>query len=282
VTQNQFETWMPLLAITIVIFSLVLHAIKPSVHQMTLKETLANIGIFIGWRFIFFAGGVALQFWIFTKISQWIPWKLPSAPWVILLAVFIADFFYYWRHRVEHRMNFLWAQHSVHHSSEEYNLSTSLRLPWVASYLNWPFLVPALLFGFSASQLIMGYQVILAYQYLIHTEYVGNLGFLEKFLNTPSHHRVHHGKNEEYLDKNYGGLLIIWDRLFGSFTREANPVEYGTVHPIQTKNPFLINFFPWKDLFKMSKTLTGLRQKTVFWLIAPASTEAYLKKRSAP
>jgi sterol desaturase/sphingolipid hydroxylase (fatty acid hydroxylase superfamily) len=273
---SAFETWMPLLAFALVIVSWFIHKMKETPHEMTFKETAANLSIFIVWRFVFFAGGLALQFWIFTHLAQFIPWKLPKSPWIFGLAVLLADFCYYWKHRYEHLFNFLWAEHVVHHSSEEFNLSTSLRLPWVASYLNWFFFVPALFLGFSATQILMGHQVVLAYQYLIHTELVNKTGFLEHILNTPSHHRVHHGRNERYLDKNYGGILIVWDKLFGTFAPETETVDFGTVHPMTSKNPIVINVQPWKDLFHMTQQVP-LTKKIKLLVTAPADTELFLK-----
>lgn len=260
------ETWVPFIAVTLTLASLGLHHVKKT-QKMTAAEMFSNMGIFVVWRYLFFAGGLALQIAIFSAIAAWVPWKIPASGASFVLAVLVMDFCYYLKHRGEHRIGFLWAQHAVHHSSEEFNFSTSLRLPWVGSYLNWPFFLPALALGFSAPQVLMGHQVVLAYQYLIHTELVGRLGFLETFLNTPSHHRVHHGRNPEYLDKNYGGILIVWDRLFGSFIPETTPVDYGTVHRMTSRNPIRINFQPWLDLWNLCRQEpTWGRRIRRFWL----------------
>jgi len=274
---SSIETWAPLIALSLVLISWWMHKIKKTPHRMSLYETLSNVTIFVIWRYLFFAGGLALQFYIFNYISKLIPWKLPSSGWVFALSVLLADFSYYWKHRFEHQLNFLWCQHSVHHSSEEFNLSTSLRLPWLGSYLNWFFFVPIFLLGFSAPQVLLGHQVVLVYQYLIHTEFVQRVGILERILNTPSHHRVHHGRNEEYLDKNFGGILIIWDKLFSTFTPETKEPDYGLVHPLRSKNPILINLKPWKDLFDLAKSLPSFRSKIQLLFVAPAKTELFLK-----
>lgn len=274
-TEQQLETWMPLAAIFLVFVSIGLHRLKETPNPMTTSEAFANLGVFIVWRFVFFAGGIALLLWIFTKSSNLIPWKLPTSWMVILAAVFVADFLYYWKHRFEHRINLLWSQHAVHHSSEEFNLSTSLRLPWLGSYFSWPFFLPALLIGFSPKQVLLGYQIVLTYQYLVHTEFVGNLGFLEKLLNTPSNHRVHHGRNEIYLDKNYGGILIIWDRLFNTYEPENTPVEYGTITRVTSKNPLWINWQPWSSLFQHARGLSVLKVAKLLF-IAPANTQKFL------
>jgi len=250
---HSFETGAPLLALLLLGVSWLLHRYKSTPHPMTLGETLANVVIFVIWRFGFFAGGLALQFWIFTKISNRIPWQVPNTLAFMMLAVLVADFLYYWKHRAEHRVNLLWTEHSVHHSSQEFNLSTSLRLPWIGSYMNWIFFVPALGVGFSPAQILFGHQVVLAYQYLVHTEFVRKLGVFELLLNTPSHHRVHHGRNPAYLDKNYAGIFILWDHLFGTFAPEQEPVEFGITSPVNSQNPFVINVQPWLELYKNIK-----------------------------
>ncbi|MGE5086906.1 MAG: sterol desaturase family protein [Bacillota bacterium] len=277
--QSSIEAWMPIIGFALVLISLGVHRLFKNIRAMTWQETLTNLSIFLVWRYLFYAAGVALQLIIFSYVANLVPWKLPSNGWVFLLAVFMADFCYYWKHRYEHEINLLWCQHSVHHSSEEFNLSTSVRLPWVGSYLNWGFFVPALLFGFSAKQIILGHQVVLAYQYLIHTEIIRKIGFLESLLNTPSHHRVHHGRNEAYLDKNYGGILIVWDKLFGTFIEEKELVEYGLVHPLRTKNPIMVNWHPWRELFLRTKEVPLLRDKVKLLFIAPAVTDAFLGVR---
>ncbi|MFM6930227.1 MAG: sterol desaturase family protein [Bdellovibrio sp.] len=277
--QASIESWVPLVGVVLVVISFGAHRLFKNIRAMTWQETFTNLSIFLVWRYLFYAGGVALQLLIFTYLAAIIPWKLPTTGWVFLLAVLTADFCYYWKHRYEHEINLLWCQHSVHHSSEEFNLSTSVRLPWVASYLNWGFFIPALLLGFSAKQIILGHQVVLAYQYLIHTELIRKIGFFEKLLNTPSHHRVHHGRNEAYLDKNYGGILIIWDQMFGTFTEEKELVEYGLVHPLHTKNPIMVNWHPWKELFLRTKRLSLMSDKIKLFFIAPSVTDEFLNTR---
>jgi len=150
------------------------------------------------------------------------------------------DFIYYWNHRFMHESRWLWAIHVVHHSSERYNLSTALRQP-VAEHLGsfLPYGVLALL-GVRPSVIETARGVNLLYQYWIHTEAIGRLGPAEEVLNTASHHRVHHGSNRQYLDRNHGSILIVWDRLFGTFAREEEPVVYGLTHNIDTFNPVRI------------------------------------------
>ena len=168
-------------------------------------------------------------------------WSIPQTWWSWCLALLAADFTYYWMHRFEHEVRVLWAYHSVHHSSHEFNLTTALRLAWVEGLIEWLFFVPMILLGFDLVQTIICLAIVVAYQTWIHTEKVGKLGWLDRVFNTPSVHRVHHGCNEEYLDKNYGGILIVWDRLFGTYKEEGAKVTYGITEPLGTANPNRIN-----------------------------------------
>jgi sterol desaturase/sphingolipid hydroxylase (fatty acid hydroxylase superfamily) len=151
------------------------------------------------------------------------------------------DLCYYLFHRTHHHVRLLWAAHVHHHSSQYFNLSTALRQPWLTPFTGPWFWLPLALVGFTPPMILTAQAVSLLYQFWIHTEVIGKLWApLEWLLNTPSHHRVHHGKNALYLDKNHGGVLIVWDRLFGSFQSETEPVRYGLTKDIGTFNPFRI------------------------------------------
>ena len=171
-----------------------------------------------------------------------------------LLALLGVDFCYYWLHRTGHTFRAFWASHGVHHSSEEYNLSTALRQSTVHGFFSWTYWLP-LAFFLPPSLFVLHYQFNILYQFWIHTEVVGDLGPLEYVLNTPSQHRVHHGRNRYCIDKNYGGTLCIFDRLFGTFAREdpAEPPVYGLTHSLNTMNPITTNAEPYlqivRDLF---------------------------------
>ncbi len=250
---SELEQLFPVISIFLVLVSFYLHKKFKAANEMSAKETIANVSVFLIWKYVFYAGGVALQLIIFKWLSQFAIGSIESSLGSFVFIVLVMDFVYYWKHRYEHEISFFWCQHAVHHNSNEFNFSTSLRLPWIGSYINWVFFVPAILVGFSPEQVLIGYKVILTYQYLVHTEYVRNLGFLELILNTPSNHRVHHGKNAEYVDKNYGGILIIWDRMFGTYEPEVAPVKYGTLNEMKSKNPIMINLQPWIDLYRNSR-----------------------------
>lgn len=183
-------------------------------------------------------------------VEAFVPWRLGIAWWTWPLSLLAADLTYYWMHRWEHEVRLLWSYHSVHHSSPEYNLSTSVRLAWVEGAVEWVFFVPMLLLGFDVVQTVLAIAVVVAYQTWIHTERVGKLGWLDRWLNTPSVHRVHHGANERYLDRNYGGVLIIWDRLFGTYQAEEEPVVFGITKPLRSSNPLVINFHELVAIFR--------------------------------
>jgi len=174
--------------------------------------------------------------------------------WLSFLALFfLQDFFYYWFHRGSHRIRFMWASHVVHHSSEKLNLSTAFRQSFTYPISGmWLFWVPIVLIGFEPELVLGSVLLSLAYQFFVHTQLVPKLGPLEWIFNTPSHHRVHHAKNPEYIDRNYGGVLIIWDRLFGTFVEEndAIPLEYGITRQVHSHNPLYLTLHEWRDMFK--------------------------------
>lgn len=160
------------------------------------------------------------------------------------------DLGYYAFHRASHENRFLWAAHVVHHSSQRYNLSTALRQSWTP-LTSWIFYAPLVLLGVNPAILIMSGSINLLYQFWIHTEAIDRLPRpIEHVFNTPSHHRVHHGSNPQYLDKNYGGILILWDRWFGTFEPEVEPVRYGLTRNIETFNPLRIATHEYADLFR--------------------------------
>ena len=171
------------------------------------------------------------------------------------------DLCYYWSHRLQHEKRIFWANHVVHHSSERYNLSTALRQPWAGILLAWVYF-PMPLLGFSPAQTAKAGQLNLLYQYWIHTETVDRMSPpAEAVLNTPSHHRVHHGANPQYLDKNYAGILITWDKLFGTFEPEVRRVKYGLTKNIKTFNPIKIGYGEFEAIARDVRRAKGWRTK---------------------
>jgi len=188
-------------------------------------------------------GLVLSNFALFDMQRSWFDASVSGiALWV--LAAVLWDFCYYWSHRLGHEVSILWAAHAVHHQSEEYNLSTALRQTSSSFIFSWIFYVPLFLIGFPTDVLITVGALNLIYQFWVHTQHIRRLGVLDRILVTPSNHRVHHAQNEAYIDKNYGGIFILWDRLFGTFAEEADdePVIFGVRKPLANWNPIWANF----------------------------------------
>lgn len=182
------------------------------------------------------------------RLNACSPLDLGTGGWAVVAAILGWDFIYYWNHRLSHESRWLWAVHSVHHSSERYNLSTALRQPVAEGVtLTVPYGLLALA-GVRPALIEQARGINLIYQFWIHTEAIQRLGWVEKVFNTPSHHRVHHGSNRDYLDRNHGSILILWDRLFGTFEEENEPVVYGLTSNIDTFNPLRIATHEWADI----------------------------------
>ena len=212
-------------------------------------------------------------FWVY----QYRLITLPFSPWVLLVVFVLDDFRYYWSHRLQHIIRWGWANHVIHHSSQHFNFSTALRQPW-ASFLTGSFLlaVPLVLFGVHPAWLAFVYSINLFYQFFIHTETVDKLPrWIEAIFNTPSHHRVHHGRNPRYLDSNYAGVLIIWDKMFGTFVPEDSqePVRYGIVKNIGTFNPFKVATHEyWAIIKDASRRGLSLGQRLAYIFAPPGWT----------
>lgn len=192
---------------------------------------------------------------LFTGAYSLAPFPIPTTLWSAIACVLLIDFIYYWDHRCAHRVRLYWAvAHSVHHSSRQYDQTTGLRVSAVDGFLSPWFYTPALLIGFHPLLVVASFGLILAYQQWIHTETIGKLGWLDRIFNSPSNHRVHHGSQAQYLDKNYGAILIIWDRMFGTYEAEDEPVAYGLTEPLMTANPIMVHF---SESVKLAKDLVA-------------------------
>lgn len=199
----------------------------------------------------------ALIFGLFTLLYKYRLFNLDSSTWWFWVALFFADdFSYYWFHRTSHRVNWFWASHMVHHSSQRYNLAAALRQTWTGNatgtFLFWSWMP---LVGFHPVAVLLMQQVSLIYQFWIHTETIHKMPrWFEFIFNTPSHHRVHHGSDLKYLDRNHAGILIIWDRLFGTFRKEEERPTYGLTRNVDTFNPVAVAFTEWRHLFRKIRT----------------------------
>lgn len=185
--------------------------------------------------------------------------------WAWLLAFVWVDVAYYAWHRASHEVNVLWAVHAVHHQSEDYNLAVALRQAILSTVTSFPFYLPLAFLGVPALVFATALAFSTLYQFWIHTELVDRLGPLERVLNTPSAHRVHHAVNPRYLDRNYAAVLIVWDRLFGTYAPERERPVYGVTKPLRSYNPVWAQLQPWWDLVEKSRRLRGLDRLRVWW-----------------
>ncbi|MSO64413.1 MAG: sterol desaturase family protein [Alphaproteobacteria bacterium] len=195
-------------------------------------------------------------------------YRLATVPldtwWGVVALFFGVEFFYYWFHRYSHECRWLWATHAVHHSPQQLNFAAAYRLGWTGVLSgNWVFWLPLAFVGFDPAAVFLVLGLNLVYQFFLHTELIGRLGPIEWFFNTPSHHRVHHATNPAYLDRNYGGVVIIFDRLFGTFVAERadEPCRYGLVHPVGSLNPFKVAFHEWVAMGRDVKQAVGWRAR---------------------
>jgi len=196
--------------------------------------------------------------------------EMEAGSWVVWLGCFLlVDHQYYWFHRISHEVNLPWGTHIVHHSSEEYNLAVALRQGSFQPLFSWVFYLPLALLGFPPLVFLACSSINTLYQFWIHTRLIGKLGFLELFLNTPSHHRVHHGCDDKYLDRNFAGTFIVWDRLFGTFQEEEEEPTYGVTKPLASWNPLWANVHYYADLVAMSRRAPNLREKLKLWFKGP-------------
>jgi sterol desaturase/sphingolipid hydroxylase (fatty acid hydroxylase superfamily) len=241
--------------------------IRRNIHD-DMRDTWASLGMGLGsvvinllWKSVVFA--------YFSFLYSHTPLRLGYEWWVWPAAMLADDFCYYWFHRMSHEVRFLWAAHVNHHSSRKYNLSTALRQPWTTPLTSFWFWTPMPLLGFDPAIILTVQAISLLYQFWIHTETIDRLGTLETVLNTPSHHRVHHAKNVRYLDRNHGGILIIWDRLFGTFAEEKEPPVYGLTKDIDTYNLVEIAFHEWSALWKDVRKPNPWRVRVSYLLKPP-------------
>ncbi len=243
-------------AIPFFVFAMLLEffvASAKNIKTYTAKDAFSSIAMGLGNVFIGFVSKLfvfAALYYVYENLRIF---TIPITWWSFIILFFLDDFSYYWFHRTSHENRFFWASHVVHHSSKHYNLSTALRQTWTGSFYSFIFWLWLPLIGFHPGMIIFQMSISLLYQFWIHTELIQKMPkWIELFFNTPSHHRVHHGSNPIYLDKNHAGILIIWDKLFGTFQPElkSEKVQYGLVVNIKTYNPIFIAFNEWGALFK--------------------------------
>lgn len=211
---------------------------------------------------------------LYLAVFGWKLFDIQMGPFSFVLLMIAQDFCYYWFHRASHRVRWMWAAHVVHHSSENMNFSTAFRQSLMYPFAGmWVFWLPLVILGFDPNWVVFVVLLNLGLQFFVHTQAVRKLCRLEWLFNTPSHHRVHHGRNPQYIDKNYAGILIIWDKLFGTFVPEEETVIYGITKPVNSFNPIKVTFSEWRDMFS-DVTTKGLSfSERLKLLFAPPASQ---------
>lgn len=211
---------------------------------------------------------------LYLAVFGWKLFDIEMGPLSFIALMVAQDFCYYWFHRASHRVRWMWAAHVVHHSSENMNFSTAFRQSLMYPFAGmWIFWLPLVIVGFDPNWVVFVVLLNLGLQFFVHTQAVKSLGPLEWIFNTPSHHRVHHGRNPQYIDKNYAGILIIWDKLFGTFEPEVDTVIYGITKPINSFNPLKVTFSEWRDMFtEVTATGLSLKQRLQILFAPPAAS----------
>ncbi len=260
--ENFVNDWFFVFALVFLAFEFVRYAIYKKLSWTLVGDTVTNyitLGFLIGLTILFLGAFYvttfyyAFQFAIFDIEINWV---------TVLICIVLADLAYYWEHRFMHRVNLAWATHTVHHSSPFFNISVAYRFGPMDSF--WPvfFHLPLVLLGFNPIVVLFAEIMVQLYQTILHTESIRKLPRpIEWIMNTPSHHRVHHGSNPKYLDKNYAGIFIIWDRMFGTFEEEREEVVYGLVKPIESINPFVAFLHGFYRVGRDVWMMPGLKNK---------------------
>jgi sterol desaturase/sphingolipid hydroxylase (fatty acid hydroxylase superfamily) len=238
----------------------------------TTKDSFASLSMGIGFLLI----DTTLKLLPFAGLAWFYRFRLFDIPvvwWSWILLLFAEDFCYYWFHRLHHEVRMLWAAHENHHSSTHYNLTTALRQSWTTPFTGFLFWVPLPLLGFPIEMILIQKSISLLYQYWLHTELIDRLGWFGIIFNTPSHHRVHHGRNPIYLDRNHAGIFIIWDKIFGTFEPEGEAVDYGLTKNIHTHNPVRIAFHEWAAMLGDAWKARSWRGRFGYLVMPPGWTE---------
>ncbi|NRA54870.1 MAG: sterol desaturase family protein [Gammaproteobacteria bacterium] len=252
-----------LLAISPIFFVCIAWEVIKHRRHYQLQDSIANTALALMHQ-----GSDAVALFLLMPFFYWLHqfrlFEIELNVWTLFTAFLLQDFLYYWFHRASHNIHWLWAAHVVHHSSTKMNFTTAFRQSLMYPIAGmWVFWMPMILLGFEPNIVFSVVALNLAFQFFVHTQTVGQLGVFEKVFNTPSHHRVHHATNEGYIDRNYAGVLIIWDKLFSTYAQEDlnKPITYGIVGQINSNNPLFITFHQWQYLLAQAKQQQGLVAK---------------------
>ena len=265
---NLIHFAIPFFVITVIVEAIL--TVKVQLEEYEFKDATTSIAMGLGNVFVgLFTKGVVITLFMFLYEYRF--FTIPFTWWAWILILFAEDFVYYWNHRIAHESRLFWASHVVHHSSKKYNLSTALRQTWTGGFYTFIFWLPLVFIGFHPLMIVTQMSISLLYQYWIHTELITKLPkWFETIFNTPSHHRVHHATNPQYLDRNHAGIFIIWDKFFGTFEPEIEKPTYGLVSNINTNNPIKVAFLEWAEMFNdVLNSKTSLNKKFLYFLKPP-------------
>lgn len=265
---NLIHFAIPFFVITVIVEAIL--TVKVQLEEYEFKDATTSIAMGLGNVFVgLFTKGVVVTLFMFLYEYRF--FTIPFTWWAWILILFAEDFVYYWNHRIAHESRLFWASHVVHHSSKKYNLSTALRQTWTGGFYTFIFWLPLVFIGFHPLMIVTQMSISLLYQYWIHTELITKLPkWFEAIFNTPSHHRVHHATNPQYLDRNHAGIFIIWDKFFGTFEPEIEKPTYGLVSNINTNNPIKVAFLEWAEMFNdVLNSKTSLNKKFLYFLKPP-------------
>ena len=242
-------------------------------NNYRINDALASMSLGLISRFIPLLG-LGFQYVVYTYVAEEFNLSLLNSTetWVWVTAFFMYDLCYYWMHRLHHEIKVFWATHVVHHHGEEFNLSTAMRQTSTGFLWKWIFFLPMFIIGIPPNVFVTVAGINLIYQFWVHTEHIGRLGVLEYIFITPSNHRIHHAQNDDYLDANYGGVFIIWDRIFGTYIDERDDLKpvYGTVKPLKTFNPLWANIEVFYQMVLDSYRTKKFKDKIRVWFSPPA------------
>lgn len=258
------NNWVFVVSLVVLALEGLRFGLKKLLSWNMLGDTVTNFITFYGFLGItyllvatFYTSGYYLVYEYFS-ITQ-----IPTNGWTILACLLLADIGYYWEHRMSHRVGIGWATHTVHHSSPYFNMSVAYRFGPLDGVFSFFFYLPLAVMGFNPILIFLCESTVLLYQTFLHTEMVRKFPKpVEAILNTPSHHRVHHGANRQYWDKNYAGIFIIWDRMFGTFAEEKEKVVYGISEPLNSINPLVVFFHGLQRLGKQIISARGIKKQT--------------------
>ena len=259
-------------AFFVLIFIELIYGLVAGKNNYRLNDSFTSISLGLISRYIPLLG-LGLQGAAFAYVAQYYKLKLfsSSSLWVWIFAFFLYDFCYYWMHRLHHEVKVLWATHVVHHHGEEFNLSTALRQTSTGFLWKWIFYLPIFIVGIPPEVFVTVAGINLVYQFWVHTEHIPKLGWYEYVFVSPSNHRIHHAQNKHYVDANYGGVFIFWDRLFGTYKEELDELKpiYGTAKPLRSWNPFKANLDIFAEMIKDSTRTKSIKNKIKVWFSRP-------------